>query len=48
MGALEGTEITDDVQTTKRNEEYEKTRTERDVFYRRMKKKKPLVIVTTE
>ena len=39
MGALEGTEITDDVQTTKRNEEYEKTRTERDVFYRRMKRK---------
>ena len=39
MGALEGTEITDDVQTTKRNEEYEKTRTKRDVFYRRMKRK---------
>ena len=39
MGALEGTEITDDVQTTKENEEYEKTRTERDVFYRRMKRK---------
>jgi hypothetical protein len=32
MGAQEGTETTDGVLTTKGNEGYEKTRTERDVF----------------
>ena len=39
MGAQEGTKTTDGALTTEGNEGYKKTRTKRDVFYQRMKRK---------